>query len=60
MTMLRMIAGLEAISSGDISIDGNVVNQLAPMDRDMLEPGRFGQLFLPRLRCRRRSSGTAI
>src|SRR5436853_5786987 len=30
-----MIAGLEAISSGDISIDGNVVNDLAPMDRDI-------------------------
>ena len=34
-TTLRMIAGLEAISSGDISIDGNVVNTLAPMDRDI-------------------------
>jgi len=34
-TTLRMIAGLEAISSGDISIDGNVVNELAPMDRDI-------------------------
>ena len=34
-TTLRMIAGLEAISSGDISIDGNVVNDLAPMDRDI-------------------------
>ena len=34
-TTLRMIAGLEAISSGDISIDGNVVNALAPMDRDI-------------------------
>src|SRR6266540_4328277 len=34
-TTLRMIAGLEAISSGDISIDGNVINQLAPMDRDI-------------------------
>src|SRR5438045_9318936 len=30
-----MIAGLEAISSGDISIDGNVINELAPMDRDI-------------------------
>src|SRR6478672_5486889 len=28
-TTLRMIAGLEAISSGDISIDGTVVNNLA-------------------------------
>ena len=34
-TTLRMIAGLEAISSGDISIDGNVINTLAPMDRDI-------------------------
>lgn len=34
-TTLRMIAGLEAISSGDISIDGNVINALAPMDRDV-------------------------
>ena len=34
-TTLRMIAGLEAISSGDVSIDGNVINQLAPMDRDI-------------------------
>jgi multiple sugar transport system ATP-binding protein len=30
-----MIAGLEAISSGDVSIDGQVVNDLAPMDRDI-------------------------
>jgi multiple sugar transport system ATP-binding protein len=30
-----MIAGLEAISSGAISIDGQVVNELAPMDRDI-------------------------
>ncbi len=34
-TTLRMIAGLEAISSGDIAIDGQVVNNLAPMDRDI-------------------------
>src|SRR4051794_8466325 len=34
-TTLRMIAGLEVISSGDISIDGNVINQLAPMNRDI-------------------------
>src|SRR5436853_5325294 len=30
-----MIAVLEAISYGDISIDGTVVNNLAPMDRDI-------------------------
>ncbi len=34
-TTLRMVAGLEAISAGDISIDGQVVNDLAPMDRDI-------------------------
>jgi multiple sugar transport system ATP-binding protein len=34
-TTLRMIAGLEAISSGDISIDGRIVNNLPPMDRDI-------------------------
>src|SRR4029078_4957586 len=31
----RMVAGLEAITSGEISIDGRVVNDLAPMDRDI-------------------------
>jgi len=34
-TTLRMVAGLEAISSGVISIDGQVVNDLPPMDRDI-------------------------
>src|SRR5262245_58114841 len=34
-TTLRMVAGLEAISSGNISIDGQVVNDLPPMDRDI-------------------------
>src|SRR5216683_1813987 len=34
-TTLRMVAGLEDISSGEISIDGKVVNDLAPMDRDI-------------------------
>jgi multiple sugar transport system ATP-binding protein len=34
-TTLRMIAGLEEISSGDIAIGNQVVNQLAPMDRDI-------------------------
>jgi multiple sugar transport system ATP-binding protein len=34
-TTLRMIAGLEEISSGDISIDAQRVNDLAPMDRDI-------------------------
>jgi multiple sugar transport system ATP-binding protein len=34
-TTLRMVAGLEDITSGEISIDGRVVNELAPMDRDI-------------------------
>src|SRR5881394_3075955 len=34
-TTLRLIAGLEAISSGDISINDKVINELAPMDRDI-------------------------
>ena len=34
-TLLRMIAGLEPITSGDISIGGKVVNNLPPKDRDI-------------------------
>ena len=34
-TTLRMIAGLESISSGEISIAGRVVNDLPPKDRDI-------------------------
>ena len=34
-TTLRMIAGLEEISSGELLIDGEKVNQLAPADRDI-------------------------
>ena len=34
-TTLRMIAGLEAITDGEISIDGRVVNEVAPKDRDI-------------------------
>ncbi len=34
-TTLRMIAGLEDISGGSISIDGRVVNDVAPKDRDI-------------------------
>ena len=34
-TVLRMIAGLEEISQGSISIDGRVVNDVAPKDRDI-------------------------
>ncbi len=34
-TTLRMIAGLEEISSGKISIDGRIINDVPPKDRDI-------------------------
>src|SRR5919202_396479 len=34
-TTLRMVAGLESISSGEIRIGDTVVNELPPMDRDI-------------------------
>jgi sn-glycerol 3-phosphate transport system ATP-binding protein len=34
-TVLRMIAGLEEITQGQIAIDGKVVNQLEPANRDI-------------------------
>ena len=34
-TVLRLTAGLEEVTRGDISIGGEVVNQLHPMDRDI-------------------------
>jgi len=34
-TLLRMLAGLEDITDGEISIDGQVINDLAPKDRDI-------------------------
>ena len=34
-TTLRMIAGLEEITSGDIYIGGEIVNDLPPKDRDI-------------------------
>jgi ABC-type sugar transport system ATPase subunit len=34
-TALRMVAGLERISSGTISIDGRVMNDVPPKDRDI-------------------------
>src|SRR6185312_9620936 len=34
-TTLRMVAGLESITSGRILIDDTVVNELPPMDRDI-------------------------
>jgi multiple sugar transport system ATP-binding protein len=34
-TTLRMIAGLEEISDGEIAVDGDIVNDVPPKDRDM-------------------------
>ena len=34
-TTLRMIAGLEEITGGEITIDGNIVNDVPPKDRDI-------------------------
>lgn len=34
-TTLRMIAGLEDITAGELSIDGKVVNEVEPKDRDI-------------------------
>src|SRR5665213_1577411 len=34
-TLLRMIAGLEEISEGTLSIDGKRINDLSPRDRDI-------------------------
>jgi multiple sugar transport system ATP-binding protein len=34
-TALRMIAGLETVTSGNVLIDGQVVNDLPPKDRDI-------------------------
>ena len=34
-TTLRMIAGLEEITEGDLLIDGDLVNDVAPKDRDI-------------------------
>jgi multiple sugar transport system ATP-binding protein len=34
-TTLRLIAGLEEITSGNISIDGEIINKIAPKDRDI-------------------------
>src|SRR6516225_9084182 len=34
-TTLRMVAGLESITSGRILIDDKVINDLPPMDRDI-------------------------
>src|SRR5450432_3035571 len=34
-TVLRMLAGLEEVTSGEIRIGGRIVNDVAPKDRDI-------------------------
>ena len=34
-TTMRLIAGLEEVSEGEVVIDGNTVNDLEPKDRDV-------------------------
>ena len=34
-TLLRMVAGLETVTSGDVLIEGEHVNDKEPMDRDI-------------------------
>ena len=34
-TVLRMVAGLETVTGGDIAIDGNRVNDMEPMERNI-------------------------
>ena len=34
-TLLRMVAGLESVTSGEIRINGKVINHLEPKDRDI-------------------------
>ena len=34
-TTIRMIAGLEDITNGELKMDGTVINNLAPKDRDI-------------------------
>ncbi|MCX5591816.1 sn-glycerol-3-phosphate import ATP-binding protein UgpC [Alcaligenes endophyticus] len=34
-TLMRMVAGLESITEGEISIDGRIVNNLEPAERDI-------------------------
>ena len=55
-TALRMIAGLEDITDGELKIGGDVVNQLAPKDRDIAMVFQNYALYphMPRPRCRSR------
>ena len=57
-TTMRMIAGLEEITEGNISIDGKVVNNLEPKDRDIAmvfqSYGLYPHMKIGRASCRER------
>jgi multiple sugar transport system ATP-binding protein len=44
-TLLRMIAGLEEITEGDLWLDGQLANHLAPRDRDVAMVFQNGALY---------------
>ncbi|SDR14720.1 ABC transporter ATP-binding protein [Thermostaphylospora chromogena] len=44
-TLLRMIAGLEEITSGDLWLDGELANHLAPRERDVAMVFQNGALY---------------
>ena len=44
-TLLRMIAGLEEITSGDLYLNGEYANHLAPRDRDVAMVFQNGALY---------------
>ena len=44
-TLLRMIAGLEEITSGDLYLNGEYANHLAPRDRDVAMVFQSGALY---------------
>ena len=39
-TTLRMVAGLEEITKGELYIDGKLVNNVLPKDRDIARSSR--------------------
>ncbi|GAA2646301.1 ABC transporter ATP-binding protein [Nonomuraea recticatena] len=44
-TLLRMIAGLEEVTDGDLWLDGELANHLAPRDRDVAMVFQNGALY---------------
>ena len=46
-TLLRLVAGLEAISAGTVRIGERVVNDVSPKDRDLAMAVSYTHLTLP-------------